>query len=53
MTKIDSYQKALEGFAAEIQRKNNNMQANLSEKNQVMKELSKKEFIRQYEKESV
>lgn len=29
------------------------MQTTLSEKNQMMKELAKKEFIRQYEKESV
>lgn len=53
VTQIDSYQKALQGFATEIQRKINAMQASLSEKNQVMKELNKKEFIRQYEKESV
>jgi hypothetical protein len=43
----------LEGFAAEIQRKIGTMQGTLSEKNQLMKELAKKEFIRQYEKESV
>lgn len=51
-TSTGSYQKALEGFAAEVQRKIGTMQIALAEKNQVLKELAKKEFIRQYEKES-
>ena len=50
-TKVGSYQKALEGFAAEVHRKIQLMQSTNAEKNQVLKELSKKEFIRQYEKE--
>ena len=51
-TKVGSYQKALEGFAIEVQRKIGIMQNNNAEKNQVLKELSKKGFIQQYEKES-
>lgn len=53
LTKTNSFQKALESFATEVNRKIGHMQSVASEKSQVLKDLSKKEFVRLYEKESV
>lgn len=53
VSKTNSFQKALESFATEVNRKIGQMQSVASEKSQVLKDLSKKEFVRLYEKESV
>lgn len=49
----DGFQKAFESFASEIQRKINALQTTSNEKTQMLKEMNKREFIKQYEKEGV
>ena len=43
--------RAYENFAAEIQKKITSLQQSEAEKNEILKELSKKEFIKLYEAE--
>lgn len=49
----NGFQKAFESFASEIQRKINSLQSTNNEKTQMLKEMNKREFIKQYEKEGV